>query len=130
MGSTPVEGKSEVEIRGYRVFEKKPLKKNHVHIAFLIKMRYDVTDLNEVKNIETRKCHAPLIKWSTHSICSPTAFTRLTTINDCRKYHTLVKVKTYSLDFRQKIRDVYHNEPLSQRAIANRFCVAISFVQS
>jgi transposase len=25
--------------------------------------------------------------------------------------------------------DVYHNEPLSQRAIANRFCVAISFVQ-
>ena len=25
--------------------------------------------------------------------------------------------------------DVYHNEPLSQRAIAKRFCVAISFVQ-
>ena len=38
-------------------------------------------------------------------------------------------MKTYYLDFRQKIRDVYHNEPLSQRAIANRFCVAISFVQ-
>ena len=25
--------------------------------------------------------------------------------------------------------DVYHNEPLSQRAIANRFCVSLSFVQ-
>lgn len=35
-------------------------------------------------------------------------------------------MKTYSLDFRQKIMDVYHNEPLSQRAIANRFCVALS----
>jgi len=31
---------------------------------------------------------------------------------------------TYSIDFRQKIRDVYHNEPLSQRAIANRFYAA------
>jgi transposase len=38
-------------------------------------------------------------------------------------------MKTYSLDFRQKIMDVYHNEPLSQRAIANRFCVTLSFVQ-
>lgn len=38
-------------------------------------------------------------------------------------------MKTYSIDFRQKIMDVYHNEPLSQRAIANRFCVALSFVQ-
>ncbi|NQE38638.1 hypothetical protein E5S67_06423 [Microcoleus sp. IPMA8] len=38
-------------------------------------------------------------------------------------------MKTYSLDFRQKIMEVYHNEPLSQRAIANRFCVALSFVQ-
>jgi hypothetical protein len=56
-----------------------------------------------------------------------TALTRLTTINDCRKYHTLVKMKTYSLDFRQKIMDVYHNEPLSQRAIANRFCGASEF---
>ena len=55
-----------------------------------------------------------------------TAFTRITTIKDFSKYHT-VKMKTYSLDFRQKIRDVYHNEPLSQRAIANRFCVAPSF---
>jgi transposase len=34
-------------------------------------------------------------------------------------------MKTYSLDFRQKIMDVYHNEPLSQRAIANRFGVAL-----
>ena len=33
-------------------------------------------------------------------------------------------MKTYSIDFRPKIREVYHNEPLSQRAIANRFCVA------
>ena len=38
-------------------------------------------------------------------------------------------MKTYSLDFRQKIMDVYHNEPLSQRAIAKRFGVALSFVQ-
>jgi transposase len=38
-------------------------------------------------------------------------------------------MKTYSIDFRQKIMDAYHNEPLSQRAIANRFCVALSFVQ-
>ena len=38
-------------------------------------------------------------------------------------------MKTYSIDFRQKTMDVYHNEPLSQRAIANRFCVSLSFVQ-
>jgi transposase len=38
-------------------------------------------------------------------------------------------MKAYSIDFRQKIMDVYHNEPLSQKAIANRFCVALSFVQ-
>ena len=25
--------------------------------------------------------------------------------------------------------DVYHNEPLSHKAIANRFCVALSLVQ-
>jgi transposase len=35
-------------------------------------------------------------------------------------------MKAYSLDFRQKIMDVYHNEPLSQKAIANRFCVTRS----
>jgi hypothetical protein len=40
------------------------------NIAFLRKMRYDVTDLNEVKKYRVRKCHAPLIKWSAHSICS------------------------------------------------------------
>jgi len=58
-----------------------------------------------------------------------TAVTPITTIKDFSKYHTLVKMKTYSIDFRQKIMDVYHNEPLSQRAIANRFSVALSFVQ-
>ena len=53
----------------------------------------------------------------------------MTTISNFSKYHALVKMKTYSIDFRQKIMDVYHNEPLSQRAIANRFCVSLSFVQ-
>ena len=38
-------------------------------------------------------------------------------------------MKAYSVDFRQKILDVYHSEPISQRALANRFCVALSFVQ-
>jgi transposase len=38
-------------------------------------------------------------------------------------------MKSYSVDFRQKIIDVYHNEPLCQKAIAERFCVALSFVQ-
>ena len=52
-----------------------------------------------------------------------TAVTLITTINDFSNYHT-VKMKTYSIDFRPKIRDVYHNKPLSQRAIANRFCGA------
>jgi hypothetical protein len=52
-----------------------------------------------------------------------TAVTLITTIKDFSNYNTL-KMKTYSIDFRQKIRDVYHNEPLSQRAIANRFCGA------
>jgi transposase len=47
----------------------------------------------------------------------------------CRNHHTLLKMKSYSVDFRQKIIDVYHNEPLSQKAIAERFCVALSFVQ-
>ena len=35
-------------------------------------------------------------------------------------------MKTYS---RQKIIDTYHTEPISQRAIAKRFSVALSFVQ-
>jgi hypothetical protein len=57
------------------------------------------------------------------TVARPTAVTRMTNLKDFSKYHT-VKMKTYSIDFRQKIRDVYHNEPLSQRAIANRFCGA------
>jgi transposase len=52
-----------------------------------------------------------------------TAVTLITTIKDFSNYHT-VKMKNYSIDFRHKIREVYHNEPLSQRAIANRFCGA------
>ena len=63
------------------------------------------------------------------TVARPTVVTRMTNIKDFSKYHTLVKMKTYSIDFRQKIMDVYHNEPLSQRAIANRFCVSLSFVQ-
>lgn len=38
-------------------------------------------------------------------------------------------MKTYSIDFRQKILDTYHTEPISQKAIAKRFSVALSFVQ-
>ena len=50
-----------------------------------------------------------------------TAVTLITTIKDFSNYHT-VKIKTYSIDFRPKIRDMYHNEPLSPGAIANGFC--------
>jgi Fe-S cluster assembly ATPase SufC len=49
-----------------------------------------------------------------------TAVTLITTIKNFSHART-VKMKTYSIYFRQKLRDVYHNEPLSQRAIANRF---------
>ncbi|MEG4171143.1 hypothetical protein QUA16_28000, partial [Microcoleus sp. S13_C3] len=38
-------------------------------------------------------------------------------------------MKAYSIDFRQKILDTYHTEPISQKAIAKRFSVALSFVQ-
>jgi transposase len=38
-------------------------------------------------------------------------------------------MKTYSIDFRQKILDTYHTEPISQKAIAKPFSVALSFVQ-
>lgn len=38
-------------------------------------------------------------------------------------------MKYYSVDLRQKIINVYETEPLSQRKIAKRFCVALSFVQ-
>jgi hypothetical protein len=61
------------------------------------------------------------------TVARPTAFTGMTNIKDFSKDHTLVKMKTYSIYFRQKIMDVYHNEPLSQRAIANRFCGASEF---
>ncbi len=38
-------------------------------------------------------------------------------------------MKAYSIDFRQKIIDTYHSQPISQRQLARRFCVALSFVQ-
>jgi transposase len=38
------------------------------------------------------------------------------------------KMKFYSVDFRQKIINVYEIEPISQRQLAKRFCVAFSFV--
>jgi len=38
-------------------------------------------------------------------------------------------MKAYSIDFRQKILDTYHPEPISQKALAKRFSVALSFVQ-
>ncbi|TRU76278.1 MAG: transposase [Microcystis viridis Mv_BB_P_19951000_S68D] len=39
-------------------------------------------------------------------------------------------MKSYPVEFRQKILDCYHNEPISQRQLAKRFCVTLSFVQS
>lgn len=53
----------------------------------------------------------------------------LAAIKDCSKHNTLLKMKSYSVDFRQKIINVYHSEPLSQRQIAKRFGVALSFIQ-
>jgi len=38
-------------------------------------------------------------------------------------------MKSYPVEFRQKILDCYYNEPISQRQLAKRFCVALSFVQ-
>ena len=38
-------------------------------------------------------------------------------------------MKAYSVDFRQKIVDTYFNEKISIAKIAERFCVAKSFVQ-
>lgn len=38
-------------------------------------------------------------------------------------------MKFYSVDLRQKIINVYETEPISQRQLAKRFCVALSFVQ-
>ena len=37
-------------------------------------------------------------------------------------------MKSYSLDFRQKVIEIYENEPISQRQLAQRFRVAPSFV--
>lgn len=39
-------------------------------------------------------------------------------------------MKAYSVDLRQKIINTYTNEPISQRQLALRFCVSLSFVQS
>ena len=38
-------------------------------------------------------------------------------------------MKSYPVEFRQKILDCYYNEPISQRQLAKRFCVALSFGQ-
>ena len=38
-------------------------------------------------------------------------------------------MKSYPVEFRQKILDCYYNEPISQRQLAKRFCVTLSFVQ-
>jgi transposase len=37
-------------------------------------------------------------------------------------------MKAYSLDFRKKILDTYHNTPISQRQLAQKFNVALSFI--
>ena len=37
-------------------------------------------------------------------------------------------MKAYSLDFRQKIIDTYNNTPISQRQLAKKFNVALSFI--
>ena len=47
----------------------------------------------------------------------------------CINHHILLKIKSYSVYFRPKIIDVYHNEPLCQKAIAERFCELRSFVE-
>lgn len=38
-------------------------------------------------------------------------------------------MKPYSLDFRQKIFDTYLEDGISQRQLAQRFCVSLSFIQ-
>jgi putative transposase len=38
-------------------------------------------------------------------------------------------MKAYSLDFRQKIIDTYFSEPISQRQLARRFRISLSFVE-
>ena len=39
-------------------------------------------------------------------------------------------MKSYSIDLRQKIINVYETEPISQKTIAKRFCLALSFVKN
>ena len=41
----------------------------------------------------------------------------------------MVKMKAYSLYFRQKILDTYLQGGISQRQLAKRFCVSLSFVE-
>ena len=41
----------------------------------------------------------------------------------------MIKMKAYSLDFRQKIFDTYLETGISQRQLAKRFCVSLSFVE-
>lgn len=38
-------------------------------------------------------------------------------------------MKSYSVDFRQKILETYYSQPISQSQLANKFSVARSFVQ-
>lgn len=38
-------------------------------------------------------------------------------------------MKAYSLDFRQKILDTYNRGGISQRQLAKRFCVTLSFIE-
>jgi hypothetical protein len=44
-------------------------------------------------------------------------------------FNIAVQMKAYSLDLRQKIIQVYENEEVSQRQLAKRFCVALSFIE-
>ncbi|NEO76749.1 MAG: hypothetical protein F6J99_11100 [Moorea sp. SIO4G3] len=39
------------------------------------------------------------------------------------------EVRPYSIDLRHEIINVYENEPISQRQLAKRFGVALSFIQ-
>ena len=43
--------------------------------------------------------------------------------------YLMVKMKAYSLDFRQKILDTYLQGGISQRQLAKIFCVSLSFVE-
>ena len=91
-------------------------------------MRYNVADLTN-QEILNLKCHIALIQYRDSSQQSAHSSRLLTATNGYIKHHTLLKMKSYSVDFRQKIINVYHSEPISQREIAKRFGVAPSFVQ-